>query len=482
MENVRDVRARVDVRHPFLVMMGLYIGAFVGMFSESSLNIALPALIEEFGVNTAIAQWLVIGYMLVIGLVLPFAGILMKWFEVRKIILFALSAFFVGSLLSGLAPNFASLLAGRFVQGIGTGLILPIMFSVMFEIFPSNKIGAASGLASMIIMFAPAIGPTLSGFIVAALSWRWLFFLFAIVLFIAIVFAAKFLVSPYKLTRPHVDILSCVTSCVGFGCIVLGAGMASLYGWISIQVLTALIFGIIALIVFSNRQLSMKHPVLNLRSFKTREFAIGSILVMLNFGITLSAMYLFPQYLQNGFGYAVAVTGMIMLPGGIINAIVSLLAGRLFDKIGASLLTKCGFAISIVGAVLLITSTKDSSIARIIMCHVLMMIGVPLAMSPAQTYGLNSLSSRQTQDGSTILNTMQQVLGAICTAVATSLLSIGQSHTMAIAGTTTQEAFTNGAHLGFTFTLALAIIGFIVSLGVRSYRRSSVRLSEAIRN
>ena len=142
----------------------------------------------------------------------------------------------------------------------------------------------------------------------------------------------------------------------------------------------------------------MKHPVLNLRSFKTREFAIGSILVMLNFGITLSAMYLFPQYLQNGFGYAVAVTGMIMLPGGIINAIVSLLAGRLFDKIGASLLTKCGFAISIVGAVLLITSTKDSSIARIIMCHVLMMIGVPLAMSPAQTYGLNSLPSRQTQD------------------------------------------------------------------------------------
>ena len=156
--------ARVKVAHPYLTMMGLYPGGFTGMFSETCLNIASPQLGVAFGVDTAITQWLVIGYMLVIGLVMPFASILMKWFSVRKLTLFSLGAFIAGSLVSGCAPTFEVLLFGRLVQGIGTGLILPMMFSMVLEVFPPCKIGAAMGVTALIIMSLLPLVPRFRAF------------------------------------------------------------------------------------------------------------------------------------------------------------------------------------------------------------------------------------------------------------------------------------------------------------------------------
>lgn len=188
MQGFNPHEARIKTPNPYLTMMGLYLGGFTGMFSETSLNIALPQLSAAFGVETAVMQWMVVGYMLVIGIVLPFASLLMKWFSVRKLTLFALGAFFVGSVISGAAPSFEIMLAGRLVQGIGTGLILPMMFAVVLEVFPPVKIGAVMGLTALIIMFAPAIGPTLSGILLGAFSWRAIFFAFAVVLAVAMVF------------------------------------------------------------------------------------------------------------------------------------------------------------------------------------------------------------------------------------------------------------------------------------------------------
>ena len=172
-------KARVEVKHPYLALMGLYLGGFTGMYSETALNIALPQLSAAFGVEVSVVQWLVIGYMLVIGIVLPFASILMKWFSARKITMFALGAFFVGAIASAAAPNFAIALVGRAVQGVGTGLVLPLMFAMVLEVIPPHKIGAAMGTTALVIMFAPAIGPTLAGILLGAGSWRLIFASFA---------------------------------------------------------------------------------------------------------------------------------------------------------------------------------------------------------------------------------------------------------------------------------------------------------------
>ena len=460
-------QARVQVAHPYLALMGLYLGGFAGMYSETALNIALPQLSAAFGVDISLTQWLVVGYMLAIGIVLPFSSLLMKWFPARKLTVFALGAFLVGALISGFAPSFEVALVGRAIQGIGTGLVLPMMFAMVMEVIPPHKIGSAMGVTALVIMFAPAIGPTLAGFLVGALSWRWIFFSFVIILVVGLIFALKFEVNPYELTKPRIDAVSVAASCLGFGGIVFGVGAASLFGWLSAPVIAALVVGVVFLALYVRRQLSMETPVLDLRAFSFQGFRVGAVCMMLNFGITLSAMYVLPQYYQNGMLLAVALTGIVMLPGGVVNALVSMAAGKIFDRIGARVPALLGFALSALGAVLLMLATPESQLIYVLICHIVMMVGVPLAMSPCQTHALSSLPHRLSTDGSTILNTMQQVLGAVCTAIATNLLAAGQQAYYATGGTDSALAFTQGSHYGFTFTLVLAALGFILATRIK---------------
>ena len=463
MENTQmGMKARIDVKHPWLAILPLMIGSFVGMFSETSLNIALPQLMQALQVGQSSIQWLVTGYMLVIGIILPLSSLFTKWFTTKKLVLFGLAAFIIGSLISGFGINFSMVLMGRMIQGIGTGIILPLMFTIAMLIFPPNKLGTVNGVLALVIMFAPAIGPTLTGLILAVGSWRDIFFTFVVFLVIAFVIGLFTLQNVSQITKPKVDFISIILSIIAFSGLIAGASFASELGWLSIQVLACLIGGIIALIFYVKRQLKLTVPVLNMRVFEHRNFTLGAVLVMIDFGIILSAMYLLPQYLQNGLLVAVALTGIIMLPGGIINALVSALAGRMYDNSGAKWPTRIGFTIALIGAIMLSLVTTHSASWYVILAHVVLMIGAPLAMSPSQTSALNSLKGLESADGSAILNTMQQIVGALATALATSFLTLGRN---AVNGSAAFK-FTNGVHYGMYFTCALAIIGMIISLFV----------------
>ncbi|MCH5463991.1 DHA2 family efflux MFS transporter permease subunit [Levilactobacillus tujiorum] len=464
-------KARVEVAHPMLAMMGMLIGGFVGMFSETSLNIALPQLMAQLGVTTATVQWLVTGYMLMVGIVLPLSSIITKWFTTRQVILFALLDFMVGAIISASAPGFGVLLFGRMIQGIATGLILPLMFTVAMQIFPPYKLGAAMGMVGLVIMFAPAVGPTLAGIVLGIASWRWIFWLFVPFLIIAFIFAVLSLKNIAEVSRPKVDFASILLSTVGFGSLVVGVSLASDHGWGSATVIAALVVGIIVLAWYTHRQLTMPNPILNLRAFAIPGFRIGASLVMINFGIILSAMYLLPMYIQKGLLIPVALTGIIMFPGGVMNAVVSAVSGRMYDHVGARMPARIGFIISMVGALMLAFTSTHSAVWYVILAHVILMIGAPLAMSPSQTYGLNSLTGPIAADGSAIMNTLQQIVGAIATAIATSLLGIGQAAYITSGANHAAGAFVNGAHYGFFFTLALAVAGFLLALRIPKANR-----------
>ena len=465
--------ARFAVPHPYLAMMGLYLGGFVGMYSETALNIALPQLSGAFGVDIALTQWLVVGYMLVIGIAMPFSGLLTRWFSARKITIFALSAFLVGALASAFATSFWMALVGRAVQGLGTGLVLPLMFAMVLEVIPPHKIGSAMGVNALVIMSASAIGPTLAGVLIAAFSWRAIFFSFAAILVVALVFAVAFCPCPYRLSKPPVDALSVVTSVLGFGGIVLGFGMSSLSGWASAPVIVALVVGAVALVVYCRRQLASSAPVINLRVFKHRGFTVGTLCVTLNFGLTLVVMYLLPQLYQNALLVAVALTGVIMLPGGIVNAVVSAVAGRIYDRVGARVPALVGFGLSALGCILLLQTTPSTPMGYVIACHIVMMVGIPLAMSPCQTHALSSLPPELSTDGSAILNAVQQVFAAICTALATYLLSAGEGAYYAAGGSQAAEAFSAGSHVGFAFALVLAVAAFVIATRFGARERSA---------
>ncbi|WP_418969114.1 DHA2 family efflux MFS transporter permease subunit [Alloscardovia omnicolens] len=469
---------RPKVKHPYLVMSSLYAAAFSGMYSETAMNVILPAIGSQFHVSTSLTQWLVVGYMLVIGLVLPFSSILIKHFPVRTLTFAALGAFAAGAIMSALAPNFAILLIGRAVQGIGLGIALPMTFSLLLEIFPPHKLGAAMGMTTLIIMIAPVIGPALAGIIAGSLGWRFVFWSIVLIAAIGGVCAARFLINVYELTKPSVDVLSIILSVLGFGGIVLGAGMASEFGWMSVPVLAAFIIGIASLIWYSMRQIASRTPVLNLRAFGYRDFALGTILVMLNFGITLITMFLLPQFFQNSAQLAVALAGVVMLPGGLFNAVVGVFSGRSYNKLGARIPALIGFAITTIGIILLITQTlvAHPQIPLIIVYHILMMIGIPLAMTPMQTYALSALPRELNPDGSTIMNTLQQVVGAVFTAVATSLLMTGQA---SYTGTDAAARFSTGTRWGLIMALVVAMLGLCGSFFLRSNTHKETKHASA---
>jgi len=307
-------------------------------------------------------------------------------------------------------------------------------------------------------------------------SWRFIFWSFIIFLLIGLIMMEKNLTNVFEVTKPKVDWLAIALSTVSFGLIVFGVSYLS--NSITLA-LISLVVGLVLLVVYIRQQLHAETPTLDFAVLKKPEFVTGSILVMLNFGITLSAMYLLPMYLQNGLGVAVALTGIVMLPGGVINAVVSFGAGRAYDKIGAKALTRLGFFVSIIGAAMFLFSNSSSSLGYIIAAHIVLMIGVPLAMSPAQTYGLNSLDAYLSADGSAIINTFQQVIGAVATGIATILLSTGQANYFAAGGNSAKLAFTNGAHYGFMFTLVLAVFGFILAFRVLNKGKETVSSEES---
>ena len=246
-----------QVEHPYLALMGVLIGGFVGMFSETSLNIALPSIMKAFSIETGTAQWLVTGYMLVIAIVLPLSSLLTKHFSTRGLVRFGLIDFIVGSIIAAVAMNFPILLVGRMIQGIATGIILPLMFSIAMRIFPPNKLGAALGVAALVIMFAPAIGPTISGIILGVSSWRFIFWSFIIFLVIGLIFMEKNLVNVFDVTKPKVDWLAILLSTISFGLIVFGVSFLTK----SIPVaLIALVIGLIFLVIYIRQQLHAETP------------------------------------------------------------------------------------------------------------------------------------------------------------------------------------------------------------------------------
>ena len=431
-------------------MLGLYIGAFLGMLSETSMNIDLC---DAFGITTGTAQWMVVGYMLAIGVVLPCVGFLLKWIKAKTLVLFALVCFAVGSALSACAPVFALVLAGRIIQGIGTGIVLPTMYAAIMRVFPPFMIGAANGVAGLVIMFAPVIGPTLSGILIGAFSWRAIFVLFAVVALVAIVCTAAFFVTPIETTRPKVDILSVVASVIGFGCLVAGVSLVADMGFSALVVV----------LLYAYRQLHIDNPVLDLRALGIASFRTPALMVTCSFACTLAIMYLAPQELQRGLGLNSSVAGMLMLAGGVINAICSFATGRMYDKVGARPLVRAGAVVSIIGSVLFLVIGVTTAPAFFVLAHVVFMIGIPLMQQSAQSAALKGLPRELAADGSTILNTMQQVCGAIGTAVATCLLGMGS-------GASEAQSFVAGSRYGYVFGLVLVVIVFMFSFFLKEGR------------
>ncbi|UVI33836.1 DHA2 family efflux MFS transporter permease subunit [Paenibacillus spongiae] len=455
-------------------MISLLISGFIGMFSETALNIAISDLMQVMQITAPTAQWLTTGYLLTLGILVPVSGMLLQWFTTRQLFIASLAFSITGTLVAAMAPTFEVLLVSRVFQAAGTGLLLPLMFNTILIIFPPHKRGAAMGVIGLVIMFAPAVGPTVSGLLIEHLSWHWIFWLSLPFLVVALLFGILFMQNVSTLTKPKIDMLSILLSTIGFGGIVFGFSKAGegTEGWGSPVVIAAIAIGLLSLLLFSLRQLSMKQPMMDLRVFKFPMFIIGLIMIFFCMMIILSSMLILPLYMQKGMGLSAFTAGLLLLPGGILNGFMSPLMGSLFDKYGPKWLVIPGLVLAAAALWFMSGITAASTLALIVVLHSCLMVGISMIWMPAQTNGLNQLPPELYPDGTAVMNTLQQVAGAIGTAVAVSILSSGmndylKSSANPLDPSEVTEAMTIGSQHAFLFGMIVALAGLAAAFFIR---------------
>ncbi|MDR9855208.1 MDR family MFS transporter [Paenibacillus sp. VCA1] len=459
------------------IMFALIIGMFVAALNETLMGNALPELMKSFGVSAATVQWLSTAYMLVVGVLVPVTAILQQWFTTRQIFLSAMGLFFAGTVTSALSPEFGVLLVGRIIQAIGTGMLLPLVMNVIMTIYPPEKRGGAMGMLGLVVMFAPAIGPTISGLIVDGLSWRWLFYLVLPFALLSIIIGAVVLKNVWEVTKPRVDFLSIVLSTIGFGGIVYGFSSAGDHGWSQPEVIWTIVAGGAALLLFIWRQLILKQPVMDLRAFQYPTFALVAVLLLVLMMTFFSSAIMLPMFMQGVLLVTAFKSGLILLPGGIINGFMAPISGKLFDKFGPRVLIVPGLAISVISLWQFTRFDETTSSGFLVAVHIALMIGIALVMMPAQTAGLNQLPSHLHPHGTAILNTLQQVSGAIGTALYISIMSSGQKQYLSNSSDPQAPAeiakgLAAGINNAFWFGVIIALVALVLGLFIRKGKSS----------
>jgi len=395
----------------------LFIGAFVAILNETLLNIALPAIMEEFKVNATAVQWLSTGYMLINGILIPASAFFIQRFTDKKLFIIAMALFTLGTFLASIAPAFGVLLGARMIQAAGSAIMMPLLMNVMLTAFPVEKRGAAMGMFGLVMITAPAIGPTLSGWLIEHYSWRMLFDLVLPIAILTLIFAA-FKLKNVTPQRPiKLDVLSLVLSSIGFGGLLYGFSSAGEKGWDNILVYGTIIIGALALITFILRQLRMDEPMLEFRIFKYPMFALSTTISIVISVAMFSAMILMPIYVQTIRGISPMDSGLLMLPGAIVMGIMSPITGKLFDKYGARTLAVIGLIITIVTTYYFSKIGLHTAYSTLVLLYTLRMFGMSMVMMPVMTNGLNQLPAYNNPHGTAMNNTLQQVSGAIGSAV-----------------------------------------------------------------
>lgn len=401
----------------------LMVGAFIAILNSTLLNIALPSIQIDLGIETSTVQWLTTGYMLVNGIMIPTTAFLIKKYSVRNLFLTAMLLFSIGTIVAGVAHVFPLLLSARMVQAAGSAIMMPLLMNVLLTSFPVEKRGSAMGLFGLVMMFAPAIGPTLSGWIIEHYDWRMLFHFITPLALLVLIFGFFKLKDHKEKVNISIDKISVILSSLGFGGLLYGFSSAGSKGWDSLEVYGTLIVGAISLILFITRQLKMETPMLEFNIFKHPMFALSAtISIVLNMAM-FSGMILIPMYTQTVRGISPFDSGLLMLPGALLMALMSPVTGKLFDKFGARILASIGLLITVVTTYLLSKLSMETTYTEIVILFSVRSFGMSMSMMPIMTNGLNSLPARMNPHGTAMNNTLNQISGAIGTALLVTVMS-----------------------------------------------------------
>lgn len=416
------------------ILAAMLFGMFIAILNQTLLNVALPKINTEFNISASTGQWLMTGFMLVNGILIPISAFLFNKYSYRKLFIVGLALFTIGSLICAISFNFPIMMGGRVLQAIGAGILMPLGSNVIVTIFPPEKRGVAMGTMGIAMILAPAIGPTLSGYIVQNYHWNIMFYGTFFIGLVAIVIGMFWFKLYQRTTNPKADIPGIIYSTIGFGALLYGFSEAGNKGWGSTEIVTMFIIGTIFIILFVIRELRMKAPMLNLEVLKYPTYTLTTVINMIVMMSLYGGMILLPLYLQNLRGFSALDSGLLMLPGALVMGALGPVAGKLLDTIGIKPLAIFGIGIMTYATWELSKLNMDTPYLHIMGIYVLRSFGMAFIMMPIMTAGMNALPGRLISHGNAFVNTMRQLAGSIGTAILVTVMTTQQTNHVAAFG------------------------------------------------
>lgn len=405
------------------ILVAMMFGMFIAILNQTLLNVALPVINNEFSISASTGQWLMTGFMLVNGILIPISAFLISKYSYRRLFLIAMTLFTIGSIICALSFNFPMMMTGRVIQAVGAGVLMPLGSNVFMTIFPPEKRGAAMGTLGIAFILAPAIGPTLSGWIVQNYHWNIMFYgMFAIGL--VAIFISFFWFRIYqKTSNPKPDVQGIIFSTLGFGLLLYGFSEAGNDGWTSLTVSLSLIIGVIFTALFVIREVRMKNPMLDMSALKYSGFTLTTIINVIVTMSLFGGMILLPIYLQNLRGFTPLDSGLLLLPGSLIMGFMGPIAGKMLDSFGIKPLALIGLTIMTFATWELTQLNMDTPYTTILVIYIVRSFGMSFIMMPIMTAGMNSLPQRLIPHGNAISNTVRQLAGSIGTAILVTVMT-----------------------------------------------------------
>ena len=452
----------------------LVVSAFVMILNETLLSVALPSLMADLSITAVTAQWLSTGFMLTMAVVIPTTGFLMTRLSVRHVFMIAMGLFLIGTLAAMSAPGFPVLLGARMVQAAGTAMVLPLLMTTILALVPIRSRGLVMGLVGVVISAAPALGPSLSGFILEHRSWHYLFAMMLPIIVIALVIGLLFMRNYTEPEKVRLDALSVVLSAIGFGGLIYALASISqiVSGTSRLVPLLVAGIGVLALVGFTMRQLRMlsrgEEPLLDLRPLRVRTFTVSVLVILIGFATMLGTVVALPLYMTGALGMSTLEIGLTMLPGAAASGLLGPFIGAVYDRVGPRPIVVPGMVLmAVVSWLEVVLLDADATQGLVIALNIPLGLGMAMVMTPLLTLSLGALPRSLYGHGSAILNTLQQLAAALGTAVFIALLTLGAAVATA-SGASAQVAQASGASWAFAFGGVITTAAVVLACTLRA--------------
>ena len=442
----------------FLAVM--YVAAFVAAFNENIINVALNDIMGAFGVGATTAQWLVSGYMIVTSVFTAIMAYLSGRFSTRRLLFFACGCLVAGEVLCLAAPSFAVLLPSRILQAAGSGILFPLMMNVVLTCAPREKLGLFLSLGAACITLGPAFGPVVSGLMCTLFGWRAIFIVPLVGGVVVALAAIRLVRNVGEHSQATLDIPSVVLLAAGITAFVFAVGEFSAD---VARAAIVLVVSFVLLGLFAARQLGLGHPVLNVRPMASAKFWPACVLVVVSMMTTFSMSVLLPLYFEGAYGMTALAAGLYILPAIAVNAVTSVVGGRLMDGRGPWPLLPIGFALIALGQVGVALTATSLQLWVVVALTVVVYAGVGLVMSPSQTAGLGTLPPAEQTHGTALLNTWNMIAASFGPSLFIGLLSSAAAAAGA-SGAAAEVAQAVGFSAAVRVAAGIAVVGFVVSL------------------